>query len=149
MGQSVFSIYLSRTGIKTDAEVEDTADWDIAKSSILFGGIDEQLFYKPMEYVPLRTESYWELALDKIALVDSKGTSEQDTELCNVAYGGCKVAIDSGTSMITGPRDSVVNIWKKIGVRNDCVNVKELPTIVLYVSGGGPTPRKSTKLLVN
>ena len=50
--------------------------------------------------------------------------------------------------MITGPRDSVVNLWQRIGVRNDCVNVKDLPTIVLYVSGGGPTPRKSTKLFL-
>ena len=69
--QAVFSIYLSRTGVKTDTDVDDAADWDIAKSSILFGGIDEQLFHKPLEYVPLRTESYWELALDKIAVVDS------------------------------------------------------------------------------
>ena len=151
--QAVFSIYLSRTGgpgaggAGGNGEVS-TADWDVGKSSILFGGIDERLFHKPLEYVPLRTESYWELALDKIAIVGGGG-AEQDTGLCNANEGGCKVAIDSGTSMITGPRESVSSLWRSIGVRRDCTNVKKLPSVVFYVSGGGPAPRKSTKLVLD
>ena len=44
----------------------------------------------------------------------------------NNGGGACKEAIDSGTSMITGPREQVGMLWKRLGVAADCSNVKTL-----------------------
>ena len=54
----------------------------------------------------------------------------------NNGGGACKVAIDSGTSMITGPREQVGMLWKHLGVAADCSNVKTLPRLTFHVGSG-------------
>ena len=121
LDKNVFSIYLAR------------GNDDIAKSSILFGGYDKKLFVPPIQYVNLRSQSYWELSLSDIIV------GEESLGLCGRggdADGGCRLAIDSGTSMITGPREHVSFLWMKLGVASDCSNVKSLPRLTFLVSSG-------------
>ena len=142
----VFSIYLSR------------GENDIAKSAILFGGYDEKLFVPPIKYVKLKSQSYWELSLLDIA-IDGKSVglcSRDNAPPSSTKYsylneirksifgnsnenndeGTCKVAIDSGTSMITGPREQVGMLWRQLGVAADCSNIKTLPRLTFHVGSG-------------
>ena len=113
LDSKLFSLYLAR-GQK-----------DMAQSSILFGGYDTNLFDGPLQYVPLSSESYWELAMHGVYAGNAKlGVCEP---------GPCKLAIDSGTSMITGPRDSVERLWQRLNVSPDCSNIKTLPSLAFHV----------------
>lgn len=65
-----------------------------------FGGIDSSKFTGDLTYVPLTNESYWQVALE------------------GLSYGGSSVTtnvhaiIDSGTSLLAGPKDKVAAIAK-------------------------------------
>jgi len=45
------------------------------------------------------------------------------------------VAIDSGTSLIVGPTSMLGDIVKKLDVKSDCSNLKDLPTLHFTIAG--------------
>merc|ERR1711865_1026733 len=58
------------------------------------------------DYVPLTSETYWEVALD--------GVSVGGEAMSNTT----KVIFDSGTSLLAGPKDEVAAIAKKVGAHS-------------------------------
>jgi len=70
---------------------------------LVLGGVDEKHYTGDFDYVPLTSETYWEVALDGISV---GGDAVSNTT---------KVIFDSGTSLLAGPPDEVAAIAKKVG----------------------------------
>eukprot|EP00656_Telonema_subtile_P034006 TRINITY_DN38147_c0_g1_i3.p1 TRINITY_DN38147_c0_g1~~TRINITY_DN38147_c0_g1_i3.p1 ORF type:complete len:132 (+),score=17.21 TRINITY_DN38147_c0_g1_i3:74-469(+) len=48
----------------------------------------------------------------------------------------CKVAIDTGTSLITGPGDAMQHIIRAAYAQRDCSNLEQLPTVTFVMQNG-------------
>jgi len=88
--QPVFAFYLNR---KAGGDGE-----------LLLGGVDEAHYTGSFHYVPLTNETYWEFAMDAVAVGGA--------QFCQ---GGCRAIADSGTSLLAGPKQAVRAINKAIG----------------------------------
>ena len=53
----------------------------------------------------------------------------------NLCPQGCRVAIDTGTSLITGPSASIAALDALIPIAEDCSNVDSLPPVVFALQG--------------
>jgi len=71
--------------------------------SLDFGGIEASHYTGDISYVPLSEETYWAVKLDGMAI---KGTSVTKVT---------KAIVDSGTSLLAGPKDEVAAIAKLVG----------------------------------
>lgn len=87
--EPVFAFYLSETS-GVDGELD-------------FGGIDSAHYTGDISYVPVSSETYWEVKLDGINI---GGTAASKTT---------KAIVDSGTSLLAGPTDEVKAIAKMVG----------------------------------
>uniref|UniRef100_A0A8C8RPK3 pepsin A n=1 Tax=Pelusios castaneus TaxID=367368 RepID=A0A8C8RPK3_9SAUR len=110
--QDLFSVYLS------------------SGSFVLFGSIDSSYYSGSLSWIPLSSETYWQIAMDSI-------TINGQTVACS---GGCQAIIDTGTSLLFGPSTGVSNIQSYIGgsdgsVRISCSSVSSLPDIVFNING--------------
>uniref|UniRef100_A0A8C5NYP2 Pepsinogen 5, group I n=1 Tax=Jaculus jaculus TaxID=51337 RepID=A0A8C5NYP2_JACJA len=119
ISQNLFAFYLSSKGEKG--------------SVLMLGGVDPSYYSGELHWVPVSKLAYWQLAMDSISM---------NGEI--IACGsGCQGIIDTGTSLLTGPRQSVLNIQKIIGARAshdgehvlDCDTVHSLPDIVFTING--------------
>jgi len=73
---------------------------------LLFGGVDEKHYTGDFAYISLKSESYWEIALDGVKLNSDAASS------CPTAV------VDSGTSLLAGPKDDVTAIATKLGAKS-------------------------------
>lgn len=90
LAQPVFAFYL---GNNADGE-------------LVIGGVDETHYSGEFVYVPLKSQSYWEVALDGVALEGSSVST-------------CPTAIvDSGTSLLAGPTADVESIASSLGAKS-------------------------------
>jgi len=116
--QPVFAFYL---GDNEDGE-------------LTFGGYDSSKFEGDLEYVDLEAATYWEIALDSI----EAGSYKKDS-----ADGKITAIVDSGTSLMTGPRAEVTKLAAAVGATAnlvgeytiDCAKVPDLPDVVFTVGG--------------
>mmetsp|Transcript_12389 Transcript_12389/g.23900 ORF Transcript_12389/g.23900 Transcript_12389/m.23900 type:complete len:485 (+) Transcript_12389:13-1467(+) len=73
---------------------------------LTFGGTDETHYSGPISWIPLSNETYWEFALDDVAVE-------------GVSYCGdgkdCHAIADSGTSLLAGPVDAIKKLNEQIG----------------------------------
>jgi len=88
--EPVFAFYLNR---KAGGDGE-----------LLLGGVDEAHYTGAFHYVPLTNETYWEFAMDGVAVGVDK-----------YCAGGCHAIADSGTSLLAGPKEAVTLINAAIG----------------------------------
>merc|ERR1712060_904874 len=79
MAQPVFAFYL---GNKQPGE-------------LVFGGVDQKHYTGDFTFVPLSSETYWEIVLDGVKIA---GESVSQTK---------KAIVDSGTSLLAGPKAEV------------------------------------------
>jgi hypothetical protein len=114
---TVFAFYLSQSGL--------------VPGELVFGGIDTSHFTGDLTWVPLISETYWEVALDDMTM--------QGKSVSNVK----RAVIDSGTSTLAGPTDEVKAIAKMLGATPinpeeyliDCSKVPSLPTLSVVLGG--------------
>ncbi|XP_077675976.1 pepsin A-like [Eretmochelys imbricata] len=116
VSQDLFSVYLSSN--------------DQTGSFVMFGGIDSSYYSGSLTWIPLSSESYWEITMDSV-------TMNGETIACS---GGCQAIIDTGTSLLAGPPSGVSNINSYIGtsdgtVRISCSAMSSLPDIVFTING--------------
>merc|ERR1712232_19334 len=72
---------------------------------LVFGGVDERHYTGDFNFVPLSSETYWQVAMD-------------DAKLDGVSVSSTKSAIvDSGTSLLAGPSAEVKAIADKLGAK--------------------------------
>lgn len=82
--RNIFSFYLSKSTEKTE-------------SKLVMGGIDSSLYEPPLHYHQVIDQYYWTIQADKILV------GGEDLGICNK----CKLVVDTGTSLITGPYDDL------------------------------------------
>jgi cathepsin D len=117
--QPIFSFYLSSTS-GVDGE-------------LLLGGIDSAHYTGAMTWVPLVSETYWEVSLGGMSMGGKQVTSAKFAVL------------DTGTSILAGPSTEVATIAKSVGATPfplnpqeytiDCNKIPQLP--ILSVTMGG------------
>jgi len=73
------------------------------------------LFWVPVE----GTSGYWEVRIEDITF------NEKRQELCQ----DCRVAVDTGTSMLAGPSILMAKLKKRLGVQSNCSNYDSLPKL--------------------
>jgi hypothetical protein len=94
-----------------------------------FGGADKKHYTGDFSYVPLSSETYWQVALDGVTLGSDSVSSTQ------------KAIVDSGTSLLAGPKADVDAIAQKLGAKSfagkewtvDCS--KDLPDLSFKLGG--------------
>mmetsp|Transcript_1556 Transcript_1556/g.3150 ORF Transcript_1556/g.3150 Transcript_1556/m.3150 type:complete len:407 (+) Transcript_1556:110-1330(+) len=127
LDQPIFSFYLG----------------DNAPGELTFGGYDSSKFEGDLNYVHLDAATYWQITMDKVAAGDfEKKSSDKITAI-----------VDSGTSLLTGPKADVAKIAEAVGAtRNivgeytiDCKKLDDIPDVVFTIGGVDYTiPGKNT-----
>lgn len=92
----------------------------------MLGGADASYQASPFIFHDVVTSSYWEISMQDIMI------NGQPQGFCRDQL--CKVAIDTGTSLITGPSDAIDVMASLIQVDPDCDN-PGLPSIDFVMSG--------------
>lgn len=104
--QPLFSVFLS--------------DSDMESSEITFGAVKDEHMVTPMFWQSVTRDSgYWQVQIEDITINNKKQS------LCN----DCQVAVDTGTSQLAGPTDVIQDLTKRLDVKNDCSNFKDLPDL--------------------
>jgi len=110
--QPVFSVFLS--------EQEDET------SEVTFGDIVEEHMASELFWVPLTGVSgYWEVKMEDVTVNERRQGVCQD----------CRVAVDTGTSMLAGPSGIMSQLRSLLNVRKDCSNYEELPKLGFIIGG--------------
>ncbi|KAB0377424.1 hypothetical protein FD755_011868 [Muntiacus reevesi] len=118
ISEPVFAFYLSKN--KTEGSV------------VMFGGVDHRYYQGALNWIPLIQAGDWRVHMDRISM------KRQDI----ACSGGCEALVDTGTSLILGPRRLVNNILSLIGATPrgskhyvSCFAVHSLPSIVFTING--------------
>jgi len=125
LAQPVFGFYL---GNNQPGELE-------------FGGVDKKHYSGDFTYVPLSSETYWAVALDGVKLGSDSVSSTK------------RAIVDSGTSLLAGPKADVEAIANKLGAKSlmgkewtvDCS--KDLPDLSFTLGGKDYTLKKADLIL--
>jgi hypothetical protein len=115
--ESVFAFYLQ----------EDASQ----QGELVFGGIDKSHYTGDLVNVPLISETYWQVSLDGMTFGSSSITSS------------AKAIIDSGTSLLAGPKEAVAALAKQAGAQSlagkeyiiDCSKKSSLPDLKVTLGG--------------
>lgn len=107
---------------------------DSEDGELTIGGYDQSRFTGSLAYVPLKSQTYWEINMEafKIGVTNYVATA-----------GGESAIIDSGTSLLTGPSSAVAEIAASLGAKElsgtgeyllSC-DSKRLKDIVITIGG--------------
>jgi hypothetical protein len=137
-GLPTFFGELSRQGIVSENEfafyLEPASGITPATTGELFlGGSDPSHYTGTVTYVPLISDTYWQVALDDLTVGGKSSTTTK------------KAIVDSGTSLLAGPTDEVKAIAKSVGAKPfflnpneytvDCTAISSLPDIAFGLGG--------------
>ncbi|KAM9763761.1 pregnancy-associated glycoprotein 1-like [Dama dama] len=118
ISEPVFAFYLSKS--KPEGSV------------VMFGGVDKSYYQGTLNWVPLIQADKWCVHMDRISMNSS-------VIACN---GGCEAILDTGSSLILGPRRLISNILRLIGAMPQdsehyvpCSVVNTLPSIDFTING--------------
>jgi len=96
------------------------SDSDMENSEITFGDVKQDHMMTPMFWQPVARDSgYWQVQIEDITINNKKQSLCQD----------CQVAVDTGTSQLAGPTDVINDLSKRLDVKSDCSNYKDLPDL--------------------
>ena len=91
-----------------------------AKSQLIFGEPKPNHYKGDLNWHNVSEEFYWQVEMDDIYI---------DNKPINICRNGpCKLVIDTGTSIMTGPSNDLDHLLSKIPL-DDCDEVKKLPEI--------------------
>mmetsp|Transcript_50980 Transcript_50980/g.147118 ORF Transcript_50980/g.147118 Transcript_50980/m.147118 type:complete len:399 (+) Transcript_50980:65-1261(+) len=115
--QPVFAFYLGDNG----------------PGELTFGGYDSSKFEGDLEFVKLDAATYWQITLDSIEAGEyKKEASDKITAI-----------VDSGTSLITGPKAEISKLAAAVGAKPnimgeytiDCSTLDRIPDVVFEIGG--------------
>ncbi|NWY07310.1 PEPA protein, partial [Nothoprocta ornata] len=118
VSQNLFSIYLSPNE---------------NGSFVMFGGIDDAYFSGNLSWIPLSSETYWQVKVDSITMYGRPIACPY----------GCQGIVDSGTSLLAGPPAGIGNIQYELGAAQakngsymvNCGFISRLPDIIFIING--------------
>lgn len=93
------------------------------ESYMVMPGMDSEN-YATVDTHKVVEEKYWSLQLDSV----SQGTTD-------IPASEYKAVIDSGTSLLVGPKAIVDKLIEGISVKSDCSNIDSLPEIAFTIDG--------------
>jgi hypothetical protein len=101
------------------------------QGELVFGGIDKSHYTGDLVNVPLISETYWQVSLDGMKFGSTSITSS------------AKAIIDSGTSLLAGPKEAVATLAKQAGAQSvlgkeytiDCSKKSSLPDLTVTLGG--------------
>eukprot|EP00928_Gymnodinium_smaydae_P051503 TRINITY_DN3505_c0_g1_i1.p1 TRINITY_DN3505_c0_g1~~TRINITY_DN3505_c0_g1_i1.p1 ORF type:complete len:766 (+),score=190.47 TRINITY_DN3505_c0_g1_i1:168-2465(+) len=102
------------------------------QGELIIGGIDKSHYTGELFDVPLISETYWEVSLDAMKFGGSPVISSPQ-----------KAIIDSGTSLLAGPKEAVDALAKQVGATSvmgkeyviDCSKKSSLPDLTVVLGG--------------
>jgi len=101
---------------------------------LVIGGSDETLHEGDMAYIPVSEETYWQVDMGSMTIGDSADLG---------CVGGCPAILDTGSSLLVGPKAEVKAINKAIGATQagptamiDCEKIPELPAVEVVLGEG-------------
>jgi len=102
------------------------------QGELLFGGIDKSHYTRELVDVPLTSETYWEVSLDAMTFGGKPVISSAQ-----------KAIIDSGTSLLAGPKEQVAALAQQVGAKSvfgkeyivDCSKRSSLPDLKVTLGG--------------
>jgi len=108
---------------------------DLKPGELTFGGYDSSKFEGELKYVKLEAATYWEITMDSIQAGDYKKEATDDDKITAI--------IDSGTSLITGPKAEISKLATSIGAKAnimgeytiDCAKVDDIPDVEFTIDG--------------
>ncbi|KAJ8370258.1 hypothetical protein SKAU_G00102860 [Synaphobranchus kaupii] len=117
--QDLFSVYLSSN--------------EQAGSEVVFGGMDPNHYTGNINWIPLSSETYWQISMDSV-------TINGNTVACSQ---GCQAIVDTGTSQIVGPTSDINSIQNSIGATTNqygdspvqCSNIGSMPEVTFHING--------------
>jgi hypothetical protein len=93
---------------------------DGGDSEVTFGGYKGEYLASDIVWAPVEVQSWWQVAIKDITF------DNQPKGLCD---GECRVAVDTGTSMLAGPSDLVDKLSSMVDAKSDCSNFDSLPKL--------------------
>jgi len=105
VSSAVFGVYLS--------------NGDSTQGELTLGGIDSSHYTGSLTYVPLSSETYWEVTLSSFEINGAQVTNST------------KAVLDTGTSILAGPSADVAAIAKAVGATPFFLIPLNIPLIVL------------------
>mmetsp|Transcript_37304 Transcript_37304/g.89716 ORF Transcript_37304/g.89716 Transcript_37304/m.89716 type:complete len:421 (-) Transcript_37304:280-1542(-) len=90
------------------------------ESEITFGEIKKDRMASALTYADVDVEGYWQVKMDDIAIANQRQSMCGDS---------CKVAVDTGTSLLAGPSTIISALITKLNVKSDCSNFNQLPQL--------------------
>lgn len=116
--QPIFSFYLGDNG----------------PGELTFGGYDPSKFEGELTYVKLLEPTYWKIAMDAVSAGDYHKEAGEEP---------ITAIVDSGTSLITGPKVEIAKLAKGFGATAnfmgeytvDCNNLDNLPDVTFTIAG--------------
>ncbi|KAG7239451.1 hypothetical protein INR49_028922 [Caranx melampygus] len=119
--ENIFSFYINRDPAAA------------VGGELMLGGTDPQYYTGDVHYVNVTRKAYWQIKMDGVAVGNQ-------LTLCKA---GCQAIVDTGTSLIVGPREEVRALQKVIGALPllmgeyfiDCKKIPSLPVISFNIGG--------------
>ncbi|XP_023419200.2 pepsin F-like [Cavia porcellus] len=104
-----------------------------AGSMLMLGGVDPAYYSGDLHWVPVSKPRYWQLAMDSISM------GGKDI----ACHGGCQAILDTGTSLVNGPRQAIAAIQKILGAKGsrngelvvNCSTISALPEVIFTIGG--------------
>jgi len=93
---------------------------DGGDSEVTFGGYKSEYLASDIVWAPVEVQSWWQVAMNDITF---------NNEPKNLCDGHCRVAVDTGTSMLAGPSDLVDKLSSMVNAKSDCSNFDSLPNL--------------------
>jgi len=125
-GFNVFQSMVEQSVLKHNLFSMYLADGENGESEVLFGDYDASRMATKLTWLPVTGQKYWEVSMSDISINHKR---------LNLCEQGCRVAVDSGTSLIAGPSRITDSIKRRIRVRKDCQGVEQLPVISFLIAG--------------
>ncbi|EGR32788.1 hypothetical protein IMG5_070700, partial [Ichthyophthirius multifiliis] len=95
-------------------------------SRLILGGFDPQYAATPFKYYPVSLEAWWVIDVDRVALG-------------NTTYQIQKAIVDTGTSVMVGPKSVIEEMKKQLPNQGkqkvDCSTISEFPNLTFNIGG--------------
>lgn len=92
-----------------------------AKSRIIFGEPNNAFYKEKINWHPVTEQSYWQIEMNDIYV---------NGRPINICPGNsCKLVIDTGTSIITGPTEDLNMLLQNLPMKTNCKDLSSMPEL--------------------